>query len=609
MPSQSDISSSIAAMLAVTEPTLDTSVGSVTRKIIDAVAASISNLTIDNQILSYQYDIDSMTGANLDAFVQLFGLSRFPAARATGTVTFAVSSAQASPISIPVNAQVASADGTEVAQTITAATLDAGSLSVTVPVQMTTAGPDGNVAAATLTVLMTPATGISTVTNTAPTTGGTNQETDSQLQARWKATVFRNMAGTDQMYLGVALAAPGCIGANVLGAYKRRTEQLQVVSGGAISTVPDAAYVYSSGQIAGNDISDGDIAVPGLQYTWNSGTIPPGITVLDSSYFPSGDIFDLSFAYVPVWSRNQPASNITNRIDVWCAGVNAVSASQSLIFSNSIQFSSTPSSTYYNQHFVRPDGTNPVAGNVFIPLAWGPIITVPSVITIGSTSYGLATAAHPLGSASGGITYAYQIVHDTTAFGWSPYSNFGLEWNAGTVPANGSAFSITEDYTYNNVPSVVQADIENWALGGTDVLAHQAIEIPLQFSMAVIYDPSITPSVTNTAIQNSISTYLSVLGFNAIVYPASIIQVVESTAGVTSCRFITGSDIPGYNGAAPNNFNVGIQQLNPAGTTVIKSFVDTGGNPQDVILGDAQVPTFGQAQLTAKALNSFGSFA
>jgi uncharacterized phage protein gp47/JayE len=609
VPSQSDVASSIVAALAVTEPILDTSVGSMVRKIIDAIASSISDITVDNQILSYQYDVTSMTGANLDAFVQLFGLARFPAARATGTVTFAITTPNTNDISIPVNAQVSNSDASVVAQTLTAATLAAGALTVTVPVQVTTAGAAGNVAAGTLTVLTTPVTGIATVTNVGPTTGGSAQETDSQLQARWSATVFRNMAGTSSMYLGIALAAPGCTGANVIGGYKRRTEQLQIVSGAATSTVPDAAFVYASGQVAGNDISNGDIAVPGLQYTWGSGSIPPVVTAIDTSYFPNGDIFDLTFAYTPVWSRNQPGSNITNRIDVWCAGVNAVAAAQSLIFSNSRVFSASSAAPFYTGKYVRPDGTAPAAGNYFIPLAWGPIVTLPSTIVIGATTYGLATPANPLGTVAGGITYAYQIVHESDAFGWGPYSNFGMEWLSTAAPANNTAFSITEDYTYNNVPAVVQADIESWALAGTDALAHQAIEVPLQFSIAVLYEPSVTRSVTNEAIDTAISTYLSQLGFNAIVYPSSIIQAVENTAGVIASRFIVGSDISGYNGALPNNYDVGIQQLNPTGTTVTQSFVDTGGNPKDVILGDAQVPTFGNVVITPKALNSFGSFA
>ena len=54
MASQSDVSSQIIAVLNASEPDLDTSVGSVTRKIIDAVAGSISSATLDSQMLAYQ---------------------------------------------------------------------------------------------------------------------------------------------------------------------------------------------------------------------------------------------------------------------------------------------------------------------------------------------------------------------------------------------------------------------------------------------------------------------------------------------------------------------------------------------------------------------------
>jgi uncharacterized phage protein gp47/JayE len=609
MPSQADVASSIIAALAVTEPTLDTSVGSVARKIIDAVSSSISGITIDNQIIAYQYDVTSMTGANLDAFVQLFGLSRYPASSATGTITFAVTAIYPDPIPIPVSAQVTSSDGSVVAQTLTAASLAAGATSVTVPVQVVTAGPAGNVAAGTLTVLATPVTGISVVTNVAPTTGGTLQETDSQLQARWSATVFRNMAGTSSMYLGLALAALGCTGANVLGASKTWTEQLQIESGSATSSVPDAAYVYGSGQVIGNDISGGDIAVPGLQYTWNAGTIPPTITVLDSSYFPNGDIIDVTFQYVPVWSRNAPATQVTNKIDVWCAGVNAVPAAQTAIFSNALVFSSSSASTYYYLNYIRPDGTNPLSGNIFIPLAWGPVVTMDATIVIGGTTYGLVTPAHAFGSISNGVTYAYQIVHENDAHGWGPHSRFGLEWLSTELPANNTPFTVGTDYAYNNVPAMVQNSIANWSLAGTDALAHQAVEVPLQISLAVIYDPSVTVSVTQAAINTGLSAFFSVLGFSATIYPSSVIQAVENTTGVIAARFLVGSDIAGFNGSTPDLFTVGIQQLNPTGTTTVKSFVDTSGNPVDIILGDAQVPAFGATVQIAKAVNTFGSYA
>src|SRR6516225_4863356 len=241
MPSQAEISSQIVTMLQTSEPDLDTTPGTVVRKIIDATASVISDSYVDSQMLAYQYDIDSMTGANLDAFVQLFGISRYPATRGTSTDV----------ISIPVGTQVGTVDGSVVVQTLATAILSVGALSATVPVQAITTGPAGNVAAGTLTQLLTPVAEVNSVTNTNALTGGANQETDTQLRTRWKATVFRNMAGTAAMFLGVALNDPSCTAANVVGAATRRREQVQIASGQAASTVSDAQSTYPSGQVVG----------------------------------------------------------------------------------------------------------------------------------------------------------------------------------------------------------------------------------------------------------------------------------------------------------------------------------------------------------------------
>jgi uncharacterized phage protein gp47/JayE len=605
MASQADISTQLCQALAITEPDLDTSVGSVTRKIIDAVASQISDASLDTQMLTYQYDIYSMTGSALDSFVQLFGMSRYPAAPATGTVTFTRPTAT-DVISIPINSQVSTSDGSVVVQALATAILDIGALSVAIPVQATVSGPAGNVAANTLTQVLTQIPEVSSVTNLAALTGGANQETDSQLQARWVATVFKSMAGTNAMFLGTALNNPGCTLASVVGASTSRREQVQIINGAAASTVPDAQYIYPSGQVVGQDIDNGNVAVPGLQYNWDYSVIPPQIQVIDTTYFPNGSVVDLAFQYISTASRNQPAESIFNRVDVWCAGSSPVPAAATAVFQSLLSFSSSPSSNYYAADFVRPDGTQPTAGNIFIPLPFGPIVTMDATIAAGSVTYGLATAADPLGTTSGGVEYAYQIVHRTGAFGWSPYSDFGLEWQVAMSPISSTVLSIGSDYTYNSVPLQVQNDLQNWALAATDVQAHQAIEVQLQFSLAVIYDPSITVSVTQAAIATSLANYLTQLGFDSWVYPGSVIQAVEATPGVVACRFITGADISGYNSANPDAYNVGIQQI--VNGTVVQSYVDSSGNPLDVPFGESTIPTFGAVQLITRAANSMGAF-
>lgn len=602
MASQSEIVSSIRKNLAITEPDLDTSTGSVTRKIIDAVAESISEAYVDQHLLTYSYDIDSKTEGDLDAFVQLFGLSRIPARRATGTVTFSRSGAADKIIAIPVNFQLNNAGDPSVAvQTITAAVMNVGDLSVNVPVQAVTAGPDGNIPPGTLYPLQ-PLENIATVVNTAALTGGAAQETDSQLRERWKTTVFRNMAGTESMYLGIALNDPDCGAANVLGAAKRRREQLQIASGAATSTVTQSQYAYTGSQIVGTNLEQGDINIPGVDYNWNTGVNPPRVDVLSSTALPDGTLIDLEFDYVSKASRNDVSNKINNRIDVWCAGTRTLDATQTVVFRNTLTFNNTTGSQYNRLNYIRPDGTNPTAANVFIPLAWGPIVTVPASVVVGGTTYGLATPAHPLGSVSGGITYAYQIVHDDTAFGYSPSSLYGLEWNASTLPANNTVFSF--DYTYNAVPHAVQNEINRWRLITTDALAHQAKNVYLKFNVAIIYDLAADQGVVNTAIDTAISDYLSKLGIATVVQGSDVLQTIHNVSGVDAVRFLNSTDVSGWNSSTPNAFNVGIQKI--INGTVVQSYVDTNGRVKDVFFADNEVPVFGDTYISVRAENTYG---
>jgi uncharacterized phage protein gp47/JayE len=608
LATQSDIVSQMRAALAVTDPDLDTSTGSVTRKIIDVVGEVVSEAYIDNHLLTYQYDIDSKVDADLDAFVQLFGLARFAARRATGTVTF-TRQASTTLVSIPINSQVNSNSvvpdtGDAIAAlTLTTGIMDIGDLSITVPVQAIQSGPDGNVPGGSLTLIATPVEGVTAVTNLNALTGGSFQETDSELRDRWKKTVFRSMAGTESMFLGVAVNDPDCPNANVVGASKRRREQVQVASGVAVSTAADVAYTYASGQMVGVNIDNGDMAIPGIHYTWDTSTTPPRVVILDTAGYPDGTLLDLDFAYVPQASRNDPSSAITNRIDVWCKGTRAIDASQSVVFRNTALFSASSGSAFYNLNYLRPDGTHPTVGNVFIPLAFGPIVTVPPTIVIGATTYGLVDATHAFGSSSGGVTYAYQIVHEDTAFGWSPTSRFGLEWLAASQPAANSVFALNSDYSYNDVPSAIQKEIGRWKLAGTDALAHQAKTLLLKFNLAVIYDYKLDPGVTSQAIDTAISGFLESLGFDAVVQASDILQVVHNTPGVDAVRFLHGGDISGYVSGTPNIFTVGIQQV--VNGTVVNSYVDTNGRAKDVILGDDEVPGFGLSVQVRKAENTW----
>jgi uncharacterized phage protein gp47/JayE len=211
MPSSGEIVTRMITALRASEPDLDTSIGTPLRKILDAVGESIAEAYVDEHLITYAYDIDSKVEGDLDDFVALFGFARIPAQRSQGVVTFSRPHddvANQTALVIPPGTQVAALTNPLVyVQTTTSAVLNPGQYSAEIPVQAMLAGPQGNVAAGLVTQLISPG-GISSAVNVNPLSGGSAQESDEELRARFKATVFRSLAGTQAMYDGVAREIP-----------------------------------------------------------------------------------------------------------------------------------------------------------------------------------------------------------------------------------------------------------------------------------------------------------------------------------------------------------------------------------------------------------------
>ncbi len=283
MASAADVAAQMVAALALSEPELDTSIGTPVRKILDAVAEAVAEAYVDQHLVNYAFDIDSKQGADLDDFVLLFGFTRVPAQRASGIVTLARPTAADQDYPLPAGTQITTTSANPVVfATVVPAILPQGSASVDVPVQAVVGGAGGNLAANTLTRIGTPVTGVASATNASPTSGGANTETDLALINRFKRTVFRSLAGTEDMFLGVALedttpddTADGvAVRAKVIGASSRWREQVQVASGTATSSIPaaNASYVYGDNPILGPDIDAGQILTLGVHYCVDENT-------------------------------------------------------------------------------------------------------------------------------------------------------------------------------------------------------------------------------------------------------------------------------------------------------------------------------------------------
>ena len=106
MFTQEEISKRIRDQLYLLDPEISMEVGTPERKIIDVVSQSLTDIQFDKFIQTYQLDIDTKFGQDLDDFVQLFGFARQTAKRASGFVKFSRSTPASTAILVPAGTQV-----------------------------------------------------------------------------------------------------------------------------------------------------------------------------------------------------------------------------------------------------------------------------------------------------------------------------------------------------------------------------------------------------------------------------------------------------------------------------------------------------------------------
>lgn len=589
MATQAEISSQIRAALALVEPDLDTNVGSTMRKIIDVFSEVVAERDMDSYVAEYAYDIDSKSGADLDEMLRLFGFSRYPARRAVGELTFGRSTSSNVPVSIPAGT-IAVAESGVLAMSAVGAVLTPGDLQITVPAYASEPGTSGNVPAGSYLVLRNPVPGITAVNNLAAFTGGTDIEDDESFRERFRRTVFRNMAGTEQMFTAVALNDVDVSHANVVGAFRRFRERLDLVGGTATSTVQDAKLISQDSVIFGPSIDEGKILAKDATYSFNSSVIPPKVNSLDPQVAPNG-IYDLEFSYTPKMSRNDPNNGITNRIDIYVKGERAVEATETLVIKTSRVFNSTAGSPYNRLNFHRRDESNPQAGNFFVPYSLAPVLdpSTSDTITINAVTY--QEGVH------------YHLVNDITERGGAPRSLSGIEIvssaNGSNLanPPNDSRTAVT--YSFNEVPRSIEEAIDNWRLVGTDVWVHQASPLRLRLHFAVMLDPGYTADAVRLEMIDTISKLIDRIGFRSVLQASDLLAAAHNVAGVDAIRFMTSSD---------NSTNFAIQRVTIDGD--VKHIYASTSSPRraiDVYCGDSEVPILDDITLTVRAQNTFGS--
>ncbi len=299
------------------DPTWDVSVGSPIYKVFESVANELATAINTNTLTSYSFDVNSKSGIALDAFVNIFGINRRLGTRAVGSVSFSISSPATQVFVIPIGTQVfvpgsQSLTGNNIYfATVATAFIGIGQTEVQVPIQAVLPGSFSNVQSQTITTVTSPLVGSPTVINYTPTQGGTDTETDVQLQTRFTQTAFSNISGIVDKYIQMALQDPNVTQVNVIGAQQTYTEQDQVwttISGNA-TFIPalnfQAELIAASGSNIAN-LTNGsfpaNVVVSGIQITSSpagyAGTIiNNGSNYVLSTTVSGNTIFTIDYFY------------------------------------------------------------------------------------------------------------------------------------------------------------------------------------------------------------------------------------------------------------------------------------------------------------------------
>lgn len=522
-------SQSMLATLAVSLPAMSFAIGTPERKIVDAVAEALSEVSVSQYLTGSLLDVDTLSGMQLEQFVGLFGFGRLAGVAASGVVTVTMTSALATSQSMQLGTQfyttpgLAGLTGTLYYSSTQAIVIPAGTTVVEVPVQCTTVGANGNVAPDSVTFLSS-TLGSSSATNLQAMTGGVDPETDSELRQRFKDTVLRNVAGTQDWYMALAQQNSHISRVTVFGPVSLYTTQIVAPSTTlSLSLTQDVKYVWPSETSCFINLGQSNEVFysPVNDYTMTSGTSPVFTTISTGQITP-GSILDLEFQYTTQCSRNDPANGITDKVDVFVEGTDPFTVQEQTVVS-STTLSSTSTNALYTGNFVRVNDTgSPSASNRFMRLGSVPIISFPTTITSGSTVYTQGTH--------------YHLLKDITLMSGSKYETSGIEWES-SGPANGT--ELTLNYVYNRVPEVLTAVVDTTKQIGTDVMIHQAPVVYLKPCVNIEYDRAYSVTTVNSSISSRLQTFFQSLGFGAQVHLSSLMLAIQQVLGVVSVSMTT----------------------------------------------------------------------
>jgi hypothetical protein len=470
------------------------------------------------------------------------------------------------------------------------------------PIRAVVAGEIGNKPAGVITDFVgQPVYGVSAVINSKPATGGIDPESDDAFKARFKNTVFRNLAGTEDQYLATAVSYHSTK-ATVVGPMSKHRENIQIptvadskrdedgITGNgndneftsSLSSVVYSKYTYPDSFYISNT-SNSFFYSPGSDYIVNA-NVPPGlknkgdtyrmgkmgtgpdllaedpekyfyqpnITFInvtndeDSATLSPGDIVTMEHAYISTASRNDWDRGVLNCVDVYVNNSKPVAA-DAVIAKPFDQVFNHLSGHRFNVDNFRRAGrleVRPRAGNLYSPLLWEPVIALPESITIGLATYYLNMHYWLVESVD-----LQGTIRSRNGIEWAPNVRGELSTDVETGIMTGPTLLESKephitinDYFFDENIVKVQAAMEAARPVTTDVLVHRARHRYFKFWVTVMYDSGASIDDVNSTINNELARAMANAYFGTTIQLSDILQTIHNVNGVDNVRWTSEDD-------------------------------------------------------------------
>jgi hypothetical protein len=589
------ISSDIIAKLAITSPGLSLEVGTPERKIVDAVAESIAEAQVDNYLISTQLDIDTKSGQDLEDWVGTFGFGRYQGQYAVGEVTLTLSIPATDVILISAGSQfyqpTTSAGGTTMIFASTSdVTIPVGASSATIPLQCSVIGTLGNVAAGAVTGYPS-GVAISSCVNQAAFTGGTDDESDEDLRARFKKTFLRNLTGTEDFYIAICLQMGGTNRVKVLGPVSTYTTQIQTGNAGVLVNVPSpgAKYIWANGESVAQNTGVASAVISGVAtvsastaITAPSGAFDPnmtgkrvsGVGIQNLAYIAS--VTDDTHATLSSTATAAGTIDLTIIGEQWYVGggsdytfpsgsITQAKLQPGTTTANvfldvtfeycSVNSRNDPRSGKSNKVDIFVDGITPIAVNEQVitntsvlntisndqlninnyQVLQGTVVAGDSIQRLGSMPILSWPSTVKIGSNTYTLGTHYAAVRDISTNRGSEREMSGIVWPQHSLPTPNQV--MVASYTYNQTPQILNAVFKRSKQITSDVLVHQAIQKRIRPYFIVMYDQGSYPQQVNANIIIALTNYVNSLGFGAWIQLSDLVTVAHNVNGVDNIRF------------------------------------------------------------------------